>query len=125
MAYRISNGYVDVTEDDYEDGCSLDISTQEFPKELYRKTFENKAELKALIAKGFCIDEDEVEITAYPDGTDIQFTVCTLVDDDCTQPSDIQLEQWKRGELKLYVMDIYFTVEKVTPITAKDLKQLL
>jgi len=125
MAYRISNGFVDVTEDDYENGCSFDISTQEFPKELYRKTFETKAELKTLIAEGFCIDEDEVEITAYPDGTDIQFTVCTMVDEACTQPSDIQLEQWKRGEIKLYCMDIYFNVEKVEALTAKDLKQLL
>jgi len=125
MAYRISNGFVDVSEDDYEKGCSMDISTQEFPSNLYRKTFETQEELKALIADGFYMDKDDVKITAYQDGEAVQFLVSTLVDDAYTQPSDTQLELWKRGEIKLYCMDIYFNVEKVKPITAKDLKQLL
>lgn len=124
MAYRISNSFVDVCEDDYENGCSLDIWTEEFPASLFRKTFETKDELKVLIAKEFYMEESEVEISTYTDGEDIQFLVHALVDDDRLQPSEAQLEHWKRGELKLYAMDIYFNVEKVTPVTEEDIKQL-
>jgi len=120
MAYRISNGYVDVSEDNYGKGCSLDIWTEEFPSNLYRKTFETQEELKALIAKEFYMDKDDVKITAYQDGEAVQFLVSTLVDDDRLQPSEHQLEQWKRGEIKLYAMDIYFNVEKIEPLTLED-----
>jgi len=125
MAYRISNGYVDVCEDDYENGCSLKSWAQEFPNNLYRKTFETQEELKALIAEGFYMDAADVDIIADSYDDEVRFTVSTLVDDDNLQPSDFQLEQWKRGEIKLYCMDIYFNVEKVEALTAKDLKQLL
>jgi len=125
MAYRISNGFVDVCEDDYENGCSSQIWSQDFPSNLYRKTFETQEELKALIAEGFYMDAADVDIIADSYDDEVRFTVSTLVDDDNLQPSDAQLEYWKRGEIKLYCMDIYFNVEKVKPITAKDLKQLL
>lgn len=124
MAYRISNGFVDVSEDNFEEGCSVDIFTEEFPSNLYRKPFETQEELKALIAESFYMDKEDVTITAYQDGEAVQFLVSTLVDDDRLQPSEHQLEQWKRGEIKLYAMDIYFNVEKVTPLTEEDLKQL-
>lgn len=124
MAYRISNGYVDVCEDNYENGCSLEIWTQEFPSNLYRKSFETKDELKALIAEGFYMDAADVDIIADSYDDEVRFTVSTLVDDDNLQPSNFQLEQWKRGEIKLYCMDIYFNVEKVEALTAKNLKQL-
>lgn len=73
------------------------------------------AELIDAICKEYALDRKDFVGPGLDDGEGIDnLNFITLECADCSEPSDVELEEWKAGRLKLYCCDYHFSIEKRT-----------
>ena len=106
-------------EDDFDHGCNPDtlVVTMHEPVNI---TAPSIAELLQKIGTTYCLDLDDVWIDDEDGVTRLGFN--RLESANCDEPTERQLEQWKRGKLTLYLVDFDFSVERrhvgVVPVEA-------
>lgn len=105
--------------DDYEQGCEL--KGQWVAHEDIRPiAAQSMPELIRRIGSHFGLEIDDVWLGNLDSGS-IGYN--QLEDEDGNEASPRQLEAWKRGDLKLYLCDYTFFVEKqsaAVPLTLED-----
>ena len=125
ISYRVLSATVDVYEDDYKEGkgkhytkYSLDIVNQEF-KYVYEFLIKLNEEL-------YSTDNPIVFSGETKDGIlDIQGTL--IVDENRVPADDFEIEQWKKGEKKLYYSLIKVKIRccELTPIRGDRIENLV
>ena len=113
-----SKAYVDVYEDDYEQGEGAHVNTWEAD---VRGTYRSIQDLVNAISQyGF---SDNVSDYGYIDG---RIFTDAMVDVDNDEPSAAQIEAWKRGEEQLYAarFDVTVNVGDVHPMTEEEAESL-
>jgi hypothetical protein len=108
--------HYDMEEDSFEEGCIASYRSDGYSFKIEAETPEA---LYTKIMAQFDVDRDSLDINACEEAgrIDVQRTE----DAEGNQASATQIEQWKRGELKLYLADYSVYVEEVTrkPATLK------
>ena len=103
--------YANIFVDDYNlgEGEEVNFWTQTLsaktPKELL-------GELENYIPKNAVANMEQANLNDYDDSN--EYFTSYLVDNDNNEPSRIELEQWEKGEIKLYVTNCQVLVSKVT-----------
>lgn len=100
-----SKAYVDITEDDYEQGALDTVNSWDFD---VRGTYRNAKELVSAIAKESFVFSEDVNDYYILDGA---LHTSAMVDNDNYVPDEEQVDAWKRGEEKLYIADMYLSIE--------------
>ena len=100
-----SKAYVDITEDDYEQGALDTVNSWDFD---VRGTYRNAKELVSAIAKESFVFSEDVNDYYILDGA---LHTSAMVDNDNYAPDEEQVDAWKRGEEKLYIADMYLPIE--------------
>ena len=98
-------------EDDFANGCDPDTLVTTM-LERVNITAPSIRELLQKIGTTYCLDLDDVWIN-NDDGSGagrISYNRLELAD--CGEPTERQLELWKRGKLTLYLVDFDFSVEQ-------------
>ena len=109
-------------EDDYFNGCGLkiDSSWDESGFGVAGKTFDSVDEALKAVCKENCFDYEkdgwERFDEDYPDAT--RFDSCFMVDEDNSQASSEQIEEWKKGERRLWCcnVSVWLCVRQDLPI---------
>jgi len=115
-----SKAYVDVTEDDFEQGeVGPYVNSWEFD---VRGEYNSIGELVRAISENSYVFSEDVGDYYYMDGS---IRTSATVDVDNSKPTDAQIDAWQRGEEKLYVADMYLdikvgTVHEMTEDEARD-----
>lgn len=112
-----SKGYVDVYEDDYEKGEGAHVNTYEVD---VRGTYGSIQELVSAISSyGFSENTDDY---GYIDG---RIFSDAMVDVDNDEPSEQQIEAWKRGQETLYAarVDIPVSVGDIHEMTEAEAEE--
>lgn len=91
-----SKAYVEVYEDDYEEGEGDYANAWDFD---VRGEYDSAEELVKAIAKNSFIFSDKVKDYSFIDST---IQTSAFVNNDNEEPSKAEIEAWKNGELKLY-----------------------
>ena len=113
-----SKGLVDVYEDDFERGEGALVNTWEAD---VRGTYSSIQELISQISSyGF---SSNLEDYGFIDG---RIFTDAMVDVDNDEPSEAQIEAWKRGEEQLYTarFDLPVSVEDIRRMTEEDAEAL-
>lgn len=113
-----SKGWVDVYEDDYEQGEGAHVNTWEAD---VRGTYSSIQELINQISSyGF---SSNLEDYGFIDG---RIFTDAMVDADGDEPSEAQIEAWKRGKEQLYAarFDLPVSVGDIRRMTEEDAEAL-
>ena len=96
-------------EDNFDHGCDPDTLVVTM-QERVNITAPSIAELLQKIGTTYCLDLDDVWIDDEGGVTRLGFNRLELAN--CDEPTERQLEQWKRGKLTVYLVDFDFAVEQ-------------
>ena len=100
----------DVQIDDYENGCSLEVTSFQFNETYTSDT------LKGLLSKIMeALDVENDSFVTYDDEPG-RLQVTTLELDDSSKPSESDLALWRKGKLNLYCCDYDARVTKCEPV---------
>lgn len=101
-----SNAFVDIMEDDYEQGATGSYINQwDFD---VRGEYDSAQALVDAIEKNSYVFSNNLQDYYVLDGA---LHTSAMVDNDNEIPSDSQIEAWKRGEETLYIADMYLSLE--------------
>jgi hypothetical protein len=106
--------------DDYEQGCLPDSGHWVAIEQIKPLCAESMPELIEKIGGHFGLEIDDVWLGNLEHGS-IGFN--QLENEDSSAPTPKQLEEWKRGERKLWLCDYTFFIEKhaePVPLTLED-----
>lgn len=98
-----SKGFVDITEDDYEQGALDFVNQWDFD---VRGTYDTLDELLSALNRELPWKVDADNVSFY----DGYLRTEAMVDNDNYQADDSDIESWKRGETKLYIADAYVPI---------------
>ena len=101
-----SNAFVDIMEDDYEQGATGSYINQwDFD---VRGEYDSAQALVDAIEKNSYVFSNNLQDYYVLDGA---LHTSAMVDNDNEIPSDSQIEAWKRGEETLYIAEMYLSLE--------------
>ena len=100
-----SKAYVDISEDDYEQGVGSYVNQWDFD---VRGEYASAQELIKTIADNSYVFSENIEDYYFLDGS---LHTSATVDVDNDIPTEDQIEAWKRGEEMLYIADLYLPLE--------------
>lgn len=100
-----SKAYVDVSEDDYEQGVGNYVNQWDFD---VRGEYASAQELVKAIANKSYVFSENIEDYYFLDGS---LHTSATVDGYNYIPTEDQIEAWKRGEEMLYIADLYLPLE--------------
>lgn len=105
------SGFSDITEDNFKDGASINQCNY-FDNEKISFSLDNLDNFETII-KDKIKDYLEDKIYYYEDVKeedisiiDDRLCLCQMVDNDNSQPSKYEFEQFERGKINLYIQDI-------------------
>lgn len=97
-----SKAYVDITEDNYENGADMNIINQwDFD---VRGEYSSIEQLIEAIADRSYVFSNNINDYSFGDGA---LHTSAMVNADNEVPSEYEYEAWKRGEESLYIADMY------------------
>ena len=97
-------------EDNFEKGCSGNSRCILFDK--INLTANSFAKLVDLCFSQYGIEKQPINLNQDQEEVGVQyFMVSQLETDESYTPSEMQLESWRKGDLKLYLADYTFSVE--------------
>ena len=100
-----SKGYVEVYEDSYEQGEGAYVNGWDFD---VRGTYDTFQDLIDAIENATYCFTNRPDNYVFLDGT---IQTDAIVDEDNEEPSDRQLQAWKRGEYELYAARLVLPIE--------------
>ena len=106
-----------VEEDNFAEGCTGNIISDGWYG-TKRFVVSSKEELiKELCAHLYCKEEDAASLENLEDN---QYSLSWLVNKNELPASDLQIEQWKNGDINLYCADAYIMIDKIIPLNSLE-----
>ena len=102
-----------VEEDNFSEGCTGNIIADGWYGKS-RFVVSSKEELYKELSELFCCDEEDAR--NLDNLEDNRYCFSWLVSRDELPAHESEIEQWKRGEIKLYCADVYIEIDKITPV---------
>lgn len=115
--YLIQIDGLSVEEDEYQEGCNGNIfdDTWHGDSHFYVTSLEHLKE-KLIEITGISITPDMVDVQHLDNDLENLYHFSYSMNKNYMTPSEEEIESWKRGEIVLYLADLYFTIFEITPV---------